>query len=131
MKVTDSCTKKVRKQITQLGWPLIDPTWDHVFRYLMEEEELYVMPIPLKDHQWEVGVVILGKPNTHDNLLNRISVAENIHSYHQAIRVGVEYVVNELLKARREIEKAMRRPDFNELMYENIRHCREAGFDID
>ena len=130
-KVTDKCTKKVRRQIEYLGWPLKEPTYYEAFRYLMEERGEYVHPIPLVQHEWEVGVVILGRPNKKDGLLNRCSVKENLKSYDDAVRVGGEFIIERHAHAKREISKRMLQSDFDEWCEEHKKNMEEEGFDFD
>ena len=124
-------TKKVRRQIEEMGWPLWEPTWNDVFRRLMEHERFYVMAMPLKDFRWNVGIVILGRPNKLDGLMNMVDLNESLPSYDAAIRKGAEFVVNSLLRSRRRARKAMLQPGFEEFVEENKKRLREKGFDID
>ena len=126
-KLNEKVTKKLLRQIESLGWPLPDPTWNDVFRHLMEKENFYVMPIPLKDFRWEIGVVTLGKPNTKDNLMNMYCFEKGLASYDAAVRKGVEIVVKGLLDMKRMVAKARLRPDFGDFVRENEERCREAG----
>ena len=121
----------MQKKIEFLGWPLKEPTYYDVFRYLMEKWNEYVHPIPLVGHNWEVGIIILGKPNKTDGLLNRCSVIDGLKSYDEAIRAGVEFIVEKHAYAKREIEKRMFKPGFNEWMKENRMDLEREGFDFD
>ena len=129
-KVTNKCTKKVQRQIEYLGWPLKEPTYYEAFRYLMEERGEYVHPVPLAQYGWEVGVILLGKPNKIDGLLNRCSVGEDLKSYDEAIRVGVEFIIGRHAYGKREVEKRMLQPGFEEWCEECKKSLEEEGFDF-
>ena len=120
-----NCTKKVRSQLSKLYYDG-EMNYPAVSKWLLNKG-YYVMPIPMPYYRWEVGIVILGKPNTQDYKLNRCSIGDHFTSLDAALRAGVESVVASLDNARRVV---LKHGDDKEFLDKNLKDLREEGFDV-
>lgn len=77
-------TKTLQKQIEYLGWN-VEPTYEALFRYMLEVRRWYVLARPLPHDKWCAAIVILGKPNTQDGKLNAVYVDGTMKTYDDAI----------------------------------------------
>ena len=125
MKNDFNCVKKVRDQLSKLGYEG-EMNYPAVSRWLLDKH-YYVMPMPMPYYRWEVGVVILGKPNKQDLKLNRCSVGDHYHSVDAALRAGVEFVVKSLDHARKVSEKYDADSGFIKKLRDEL---IEDGFDL-
>ena len=128
MKKDFNCCKKVRDQLSKLGYDG-ELNYPAVAQWLMDEHDYYIMPMPQPYWRWEVGVVILGKPNKQDLKLNRCSIKESVRSLDAAVRAGVEFVVNSLDNARKVVEKYNYDAD-SDYVKQIRKDLLEEGFDL-
>lgn len=126
MKKDFKCTKKVRDMLSVLGYDG-EYNYPDVADWLRDIYDMYVMPMPKPYYRWNVWIVILGQPNTHDGMLGNVDVELSVQTIESAIRCGVEFVVKHLYDAHKKVEKYGNDEDWVE---NEFRACREAGFDI-
>lgn len=122
-------TKKLQRQIEYLGWN-VEPTYEALFRYMLEVKRWYVLAHPLPHDKWCATIVILGKPNTQDGKLNAVNVDGTVKTYDDAIKKGVELAVEILYDGHREFVKMAFHPDSEKKFNELESELRKKGFDI-
>lgn len=120
-------TKKLKKQIDYLNWK-VEPTYEALFRYLMDHETMYVMAFPTTKG-WDAKIVLLCKPNKFDGLINAVDVDCTVKTYDDAIRKGVELAVDSIYKAYREMSKHLQKGDLEEFFKTNEECMKKEGFD--
>ena len=128
MKKDFNCTKRISDMLVKLGYKG-ELNYPAVSQWLMDEHDFYVMPIPQPYYKWEVGVVILGKPNKHDLKMNRCSVKESMRTVDAAVRCGVEFGVKSLDNARKVSEKYHYNAD-SDYIKQIKKELLEEGFDL-
>ena len=121
-------TKKLQKQIEYLNWN-VEPTYEVLFRYLMEQKREYVMAFPTPEG-WDAMIVFLGKPNKFDGKMNSCDIECAVKTYDDAIRKGVESAIEHYYRAYREMEKHLRIGDLDEFIEEHEKRLIESGFDL-
>ena len=130
MSIKDKVTKKIYKQIEALGWPLLEPTWEDVWRFAMENYKEFIMVIPRPHMKWWVTITLLDKPNSKDGKLNLFEVANDVESYDHAIRLGVEEFVTSHYQAKKTLKKMMKQPDYEKQMAKLKEWRIKEGIDI-
>ncbi len=122
-------TKTLQKQIEYLGWN-VEPTYEALFRYMLEVKRRYVLAHPLPHDKWCAAIVILGKPNTQDGKLNAVAVDGTMKTYDDAIKKGVELAVKVFYEGHRKFVKIAFQPDSEKKFNEIDNKLRKDGFDI-
>lgn len=122
-------TRKLQKAIDYLGWE-VEPTYEALFRYLMEKKEMYVLARPLPYGKWMSTIVLLIKPNTQDGLMNAVDVEGTMKTYDEAIKKGVELAVEIRYDALREVRRMATKPNFAEMIKELKEEMIKNGFDL-
>lgn len=113
------------------GWMHKDccsrPTHAHATRWLRDTHEFHVLPSPLPFGEWKVWVIILGKPNTKDGMMNATDLNGKIFaSFEDATEAGLSFILKSLVKARKEAGKLT--PQQIKHLYADL---RKKGFDVE
>ena len=125
MKTTAIKKKKVKENLEYIGYKG-ELTYEDVAEWLMEEHDYYIMPTPVACNKWQANVVVLNRPNKKDGRLNLFEGKEKYDTLKKALAHDVEFIVDGLVKGRKEYAKHVYDKEWMERI-EN--HAKEMGWD--
>lgn len=126
------CTNRQIGKLSQIGYPESKGgiALHDALEWIMNVKGFYVMPMPVSSKvfpyfRWKATIVILGKANTHDGLLNACELDRRFYYKDEAEVYGFNHILDSLCHAK-EVSESISDEEIERMASE----LRESGFDI-